>query len=87
MATLYVGSIITTASNTASTSGTSYGIAVPFGETTLSVGSGTASSNVNNYQVLLNHNLSKRTRVYVHTANGTTAARPVTSQIGVRHNF
>jgi len=87
MATLYIGSIITTASNTASTSGTSYGIAVPFGETTLSVGSGTASSNINNYQVLLNHNLSKRTRVYVHTANGTTAARPVTSQIGVRHNF
>jgi len=86
-ATIYVGSITTTASNTASTSGTSYGVAVPFGAATVSVGMGNASSNISNYQAMLNYDLSKRTRVYIHTANGTTAANPVTTQAGVRHNF
>jgi len=87
VATLYVGTRTTTASNTASTSGTSYGVSVPFGATTVSVGMGNASSNISNYQAMLNYDFSKKTRVYIHTANGTTAANPVTSQVGIRHNF
>jgi hypothetical protein len=60
---------------------------VPFGAATVSVGMGNASGSISNYQAMLNYDLSKKTRVYIHTANGTTAANPVTSQVGIRHNF
>jgi len=87
MATLFAGTRNTSITSAASTSGTSYGVAVPFGATTVSVAMGSASSSIKNYQAMVNYDLSKRTRVYIHTANGTTAANPVTTQVGIRHNF
>jgi len=87
IAKIYAGTSTTTVTNAASTSGTSYGVSVPFGAATLSVGMGNASSNISNYQAMLNYDFSKKTRIYVTTANGTTAANPVTNQVGIRHNF
>jgi predicted porin len=86
VATAYVGARTTTITSAASTSGSSYGIAVPFGATTVSVGMGSSGS-ISNYQALLNYDFSKKTRVYLATANGITAANPVTTQVGIRHNF
>jgi hypothetical protein len=87
MATVYLGTSTTSGTSITSTSGTSYGVAVPFGAATVSLGMGNASSSISNYQALLNYDFSKKTRVYLATANGTTAANPVTTQAGIRHNF
>jgi len=87
IAKIYAGTRTTSVTSAASTSGTSYGVAVPFGATTVSVGMRNASSNISNYQAMLNYDFSKKTRIYVTTDNGTTAANAVTNQVGIRHNF
>jgi len=86
VATVYFSSTnaTTTGSSAVTTSG--FGVAVPFGAMTLSLGS-SKSSTVDNYQALLNYDLSKRSRVYLHTANGTTTSHLITTQVGIRHNF
>jgi len=86
MATVYISSTNSTTTGSSAVSTTGFGVAVPFGAATVSVGT-SSSSTVDNYQALLNYDLSKRSRVYLHTANGTTTAHLVTTQIGIRHNF
>ena len=86
MATVYISATNSTATGSSAASTTGFGVAVPLGAATVTVGT-SSSSTVDNYQALLNYDLSKRSRVYLHTANGTTTAHLVTTQIGIRHNF
>jgi len=67
MATVYISSTNATTTGSSAVSTTGFGVAVPFGAATVSVGT-SSSSTVDNYQALLNYDLSKRSRVYLHTA-------------------
>jgi len=69
MATVYISATNATTTGSSAASTTGFGVAVPLGAATVSVGT-SSSSTVDNYQALLNYDLSKRSRVYLHTANG-----------------
>jgi len=86
---LFVGVATTsyTGASTASTQSSGYGAAIPLGASTFSLALGSGSGNVNNYQVQYKYDFSKKTNGYIHYANGTTTANPVTTTIGIKHNF